>query len=633
MAARAPPPRSSRTCRGRGRRARRRRRPRSGRARGRCWRRARGWRGRASAPSVGCDGVHGIPSQVGAATLGLRRPPRVRQMPIRTSAVPRPQPDLTSLPCAGRRSSRRGERIGRAVAAGARAKTARGCSPSTSSPTRTARRPVRGRPDDARRQPRRGRARGRGVRRPGHDRRQRRLPARRARRRVRRGPLGRAARAAARQPVPARALRLGRARRERQGRFLAIASAHGLVASPYKAGYVSAKHGVLGLVETLALEGADQGITATAICPGFVRTPLVEAQLAAQARGARDARGRRCSRTSSSPRTSLKRLIEPDGVADGRALPARPGRRRVHRRAVRDGRGLDSALTVWSCAGSSTSSPSRATASFTARRRRAVDHAVRALPAGPPARGRAGRDAAAAHAARRGADARGRGAAAARRGDPRRGRARPRRRWTATPASRAGACASPPRRWTPRGCPRRSPRSTAPIPACRSRCATRRRPRSRRSSRAAPPTSASRARTARRRRASRRSPLAEQPLRVLLAPDDPLAGADAVAHGGPARAAVHPRRARHRAARDGGGRLPGRGLQPRPLFEVSDPATVRFLAHAGLGVSIVPASWLEPPGPDVAAPELAAPAPRHRVALLSPPAARRRPAGCCARRC
>src|ERR671917_617297 len=68
------------------------------------------------------------------------------------------------------------------------------------------------------------------------------------------------------------------------GRFVAIASAHGLVASPFKAGYVSAKHGVLGLVKTLALEGAESGITATAICPGFVRTPLVEGQVADQAR-------------------------------------------------------------------------------------------------------------------------------------------------------------------------------------------------------------------------------------------------------------------------------------------------------------------------------------------------------------
>src|SRR5918994_5031092 len=68
-----------------------------------------------------------------------------------------------------------------------------------------------------------------------------------------------------------------------QGRFLAVASAHGLVASPFKAGYVAAKHGLLGLVKTLAIEGAEHGIAATAICPGFVRTPLVEGQLASHA--------------------------------------------------------------------------------------------------------------------------------------------------------------------------------------------------------------------------------------------------------------------------------------------------------------------------------------------------------------
>jgi 3-hydroxybutyrate dehydrogenase len=68
------------------------------------------------------------------------------------------------------------------------------------------------------------------------------------------------------------------------GRFIAIASVHALVASPYKAAYVSAKHGVLGLIKTLALEGASHGIAATAVCPGYVRTPLVEKQIADQAR-------------------------------------------------------------------------------------------------------------------------------------------------------------------------------------------------------------------------------------------------------------------------------------------------------------------------------------------------------------
>jgi 3-hydroxybutyrate dehydrogenase len=63
------------------------------------------------------------------------------------------------------------------------------------------------------------------------------------------------------------------------GRFLAVASVHGLVASPFKAGYVAAKHGVLGLVKVLALEGVEAGITASAICPAYVRTGIVERQL------------------------------------------------------------------------------------------------------------------------------------------------------------------------------------------------------------------------------------------------------------------------------------------------------------------------------------------------------------------
>jgi 3-hydroxybutyrate dehydrogenase len=67
------------------------------------------------------------------------------------------------------------------------------------------------------------------------------------------------------------------------GRIVVVASVHGLVASPFKAGYVAAKHGVLGLVKSLALEGAEAGIGVSAVCPGYVRTPLVEAQIAAQA--------------------------------------------------------------------------------------------------------------------------------------------------------------------------------------------------------------------------------------------------------------------------------------------------------------------------------------------------------------
>ena len=63
------------------------------------------------------------------------------------------------------------------------------------------------------------------------------------------------------------------------GRVINIASAHGLRASPYKSAYVAAKHGIVGLVKTVALETAKEPITANAICPGYVLTPLVEAQI------------------------------------------------------------------------------------------------------------------------------------------------------------------------------------------------------------------------------------------------------------------------------------------------------------------------------------------------------------------
>lgn len=68
------------------------------------------------------------------------------------------------------------------------------------------------------------------------------------------------------------------------GRILNISSAHGLVASPYKSAYIAAKHGVIGLTKTTALEAAQRGITANAICPGYVWTPLVEKQLNDQAK-------------------------------------------------------------------------------------------------------------------------------------------------------------------------------------------------------------------------------------------------------------------------------------------------------------------------------------------------------------
>jgi 3-hydroxybutyrate dehydrogenase len=69
-----------------------------------------------------------------------------------------------------------------------------------------------------------------------------------------------------------------------RGRIVNLASAHALVASPFKSAYVAAKHGVLGLTKTVALEVATSGITCNAICPGYVKTPLVESQIVDQAK-------------------------------------------------------------------------------------------------------------------------------------------------------------------------------------------------------------------------------------------------------------------------------------------------------------------------------------------------------------
>lgn len=69
-----------------------------------------------------------------------------------------------------------------------------------------------------------------------------------------------------------------------RGRIINIASAHGLVASEFKSAYVAAKHGIVGFTKVLALEGAPYGITANAICPGYVKTPLVEKQIADQSK-------------------------------------------------------------------------------------------------------------------------------------------------------------------------------------------------------------------------------------------------------------------------------------------------------------------------------------------------------------
>ena len=73
-------------------------------------------------------------------------------------------------------------------------------------------------------------------------------------------------------------------KQRRHGRIVNVASAHGLTASPYKAAYVAAKHGLVGLGKTLGIELAEFGITCNTICPGYVKTPLVEQQIADQAK-------------------------------------------------------------------------------------------------------------------------------------------------------------------------------------------------------------------------------------------------------------------------------------------------------------------------------------------------------------
>jgi 3-hydroxybutyrate dehydrogenase len=108
------------------------------------------------------------------------------------------------------------------------------------------------------------------------------------------------------------------------GRLVHVSSVHGHRASPYKSAYVSAKHGLEGLSKVIALEAAGKGVTSNTVCPGYVRTPLVENQIADQAR------------THGIPendvlddvllhRTPVKRLVDPDEVAEVVAFLCGPG--------------------------------------------------------------------------------------------------------------------------------------------------------------------------------------------------------------------------------------------------------------------------------------------------------------------
>ncbi len=99
------------------------------------------------------------------------------------------------------------------------------------------------------------------------------------------------------------------------GRIVNISSLHGVVASPYKTAYISAKHGLMGLTKAVALEVAGHGITANAICPAYVRTPLVESQIRDQARTHGISEDEVVRKIMLEP-AAVKRLIEPSEVAD-----------------------------------------------------------------------------------------------------------------------------------------------------------------------------------------------------------------------------------------------------------------------------------------------------------------------------
>jgi 3-hydroxybutyrate dehydrogenase len=116
-------------------------------------------------------------------------------------------------------------------------------------------------------------------------------------------------------------------KQRRWGRVINVASAHALVASPYKSAYVAAKHGILGLTKTVALEAAEFGVTVNAICPGYVKTPLVEKQI---------------------PETARARGISEEDVVKHVLLAAQPTRRFVTTEEV-------AALAVFLCTGAAAS--------------------------------------------------------------------------------------------------------------------------------------------------------------------------------------------------------------------------------------------------------------------------------------
>jgi 3-hydroxybutyrate dehydrogenase len=98
------------------------------------------------------------------------------------------------------------------------------------------------------------------------------------------------------------------------GRIINMSSIHGVVASPYKSAYVAAKHGLIGFTRTVALEAGDKGVTVNAICPGFVRTPLVEGQIDDLARTSGISREEVVEQIMLAP-SARKKLLEPSDIA------------------------------------------------------------------------------------------------------------------------------------------------------------------------------------------------------------------------------------------------------------------------------------------------------------------------------
>jgi 3-hydroxybutyrate dehydrogenase len=107
--------------------------------------------------------------------------------------------------------------------------------------------------------------------------------------------------------------------RQGWGRVINVSSAHGLRASPFKAAYVSAKHGLEGLSKVIALEGAEHGVTSNCVNPAYVRTPLVEKQIADQAKAHGIGEDEVVNEIMLTP-VAVKRLIEPAEVADFAAV-------------------------------------------------------------------------------------------------------------------------------------------------------------------------------------------------------------------------------------------------------------------------------------------------------------------------